>query len=410
MPGQDAYSWEEEGGTRQRAPSLAARLSEILNRALAAESDRWSLWVPVLFAAGILVYFALPEEPRWGTATALLLAGVGTFFAARDRPLGLVVASAFLALALGFATAKLRTEMVRAPTLHTELRGARVEGWVERCELREENRARATLRVVAIDALPPQERPYRVRISMSAASGRLETGDRIRIRATLRTLPEPVLPHAFDFARMAWFDRLGAVGFALGRPDVVTDPQGPPWDLALWMPVDRLRSHINARIRASLPGERGEVAAALITGERAGISEADNRAMRDSGLFHILSISGLHMVIMAGTVFWAMRACLALFPAVALRFPIRKWAAAVALAAALFYLLLSGAAVPTVRAWIMMSIVLLAVVLDRPALTMRNVALAALVHSVLLAGKPVRPELPNVLRGGHRTDCPGRGA
>ena len=125
-------------------------------------------------------------------------------------------------------------------------------------------------------------------------------------------------------------------------------------------------------------GGDGEIAAALITGERGGISKDLNQAMRDSGLAHILSISGLHMVIMAGTVFWLTRALLALIPALALRYPIRKWAAAVALVSALFYLLLSGAAVPTVRSWMMMSIVLIAMMLDRPALTMRNVALAAL--------------------------------
>lgn len=142
--------------------------------------------------------------------------------------------------------------------------------------------------------------------------------------------------------------------------------------------VDALRATVNARIRAALQGETGEIAAALITGERGGISEEVTQAMRDSGLAHILSISGLHMVIMAGTVFWLVRALLALVPRLALRYPIKKWAAASALAAASFYLALSGAAVPTVRSWIMMSIVLIAVMLDRPALTMRNVALAAL--------------------------------
>ena len=167
-----------------------------------------------------------------------------------------------------------------------------------------------------------------------------------------------------------------------------------------WASIDHLRSLVTARIRSSLPGERGEIAAALITGERAGISEEDNQAMRDSGLFHILSISGLHMVIMAGTVFWLIRAGLALVPSIALRFPIRKWAAGAALTAALFYLLLSGAAVPTVRSWIMMSIVLIAVLLDWPALTMRNVALAALLILI---------ELPDVLRRSGRPRCPGRG-
>ena len=147
--------------------------------------------------------------------------------------------------------------------------------------------------------------------------------------------------------------------------------------MAAWSLVDALRAKINIRIRAVLPGETGEIAAALITGARGGITEEVNQSMRDSGLFHILSISGLHMAIMAGTVFWLVRALLAVVPSLTLRFPIKKWTAAAALIAAFFYLLLSGAAVPTVRSWIMMSIVLVAVMLDRPAITMRNVALAA---------------------------------
>ena len=120
------------------------------------------------------------------------------------------------------------------------------------------------------------------------------------------------------------------------------------------------------------------IAIALITGNRGGIPQDVTAVMRDAGLAHVLAISGLHMVIMAGTVFWLARAFLALIPGITLRFPIKKWAAVIAILAATFYLLLSGASVPTVRAWIMMSIFLVAVILDRPAITMRNVALAAL--------------------------------
>ncbi len=383
MPGQGEDVWSEESGPRGHAPRLASRMFAAISASVTAESDRWPLWVPVLFAAGILIYFALPLEPRWESAAAFLLASLGLFVAMRDRTPVLILGGALLLIAFGFAAAKIRTESVRAPVLAEELRGVTVEGWVERYELRDEARARATLRVTELDALPPLERPFRVRISMHAASGRLETGDRVSVRAALRPLPEPVQPRGFDFARTAWFDQIGAVGYALGRPVVLADGEDPPWDLAAWAPVDRLRGAINARIRAALPGKRGEVAAALITGERAGIPENDNRAMRDSGLFHILSISGLHMVIMAGTLFWAVRAGLALIPSLALRFPIRKWAAVAALVTAFVYLLLSGAAVPTVRAWIMMSVVLIAVLLDRPALTMRNVALAALIILIL---------------------------
>lgn len=384
MPGGGKQAWRNDGdgprrATGTRAPAVLAAIA----RCLEAESDRWFLWIPVLFAGGILSYFALPDEPGAASAAALVIAAIGLCVAVRGLGLGLVLGGSVLAFALGFATAKLRTEIARAPVLAKEMRAVAVKGWVELYEPRDKAKARITLRVISLGELKPEETPYRVRVTLGAASGRAETGEAIALKATLRPPPEPILPHGFDFARTAWFHRLGAMGYATGKLEPLKDMGELPWDLGVWASIDRLRSLVNARIRASLPGERGEIAAALITGERAGISEEDNQAMRDSGLFHILSISGLHMVIMAGTVFWGVRAFLALVPSIALRFPIRKWAAAVAMAAALFYLLLSGASVPAVRSWIMMSIVLLAVILDRPALTMRNVALAALLILVI---------------------------
>jgi competence protein ComEC len=138
-----------------------------------------------------------------------------------------------------------------------------------------------------------------------------------------------------------------------------------------------MRQAIGARIAAALPGETGAIATALITGERGGISEETNNIFRDSGIVHILSISGFHMAIMAGSVFFIVRLGLALLPSIALRYPIKKWAAAAAILAALSYLLISGAAFATVRSTIMISIMFLAVLLDRPALALRNVVLAA---------------------------------
>ncbi len=362
---------------KSRGGLLASGLAAC-TRALEAESDRWFLWLPVLFAGGILTYFVLAGEPDTRLAVALVLAAVGLCLTLRGVPLGLALGFAFLAFALGFGNAKLRTEMARAPVLAQELRYAQVSGWVEVHELRDKGRARILLRVIALDDLPAGERPYRVRVTLPIKDSiDIKTGDAVRLRATLQPPPEPVEPGAFDFARRAWFARLGGTGYATSKLEPLLDAPPTPWDLAAWSHVDALRAKINARIRAVLPGETGEIATALITGARGGISEEVNQSMRDSGLFHILSISGLHMAIMAGTVFWLVRALLALMPSLALRFPIKKWAAAAALIAAAFYLLLSGAAVPTVRSWIMMSIVLVAVMLDRPALTMRNVALAA---------------------------------
>ncbi len=332
----------------------------------------------MLFACGVLGYFALANELDPILAVSLLIAALGLALATRGTALGLAIGGAALAFAGGFADAKLRTEMTRAPVLAKELHNVTVKGFVEAFERREKRRVRITLRVISLGALAPEATPYRVRVSLSEKAGKAATGDAVAVKATLRPLPEPVMPNGFDFGRTAWFARLGGTGYATGAIEPLTLDQVEPLDLRLWAAIDRVRDEINVRIHAALPGERGEIAAALITGERAGISDEVNQAMRNSGLFHILSISGLHMVIMAGTVFWLVRALLALVPALALSFPIRKWAAACALAAVLGYLLLSGASVPAVRSWVMMSIVLLAVLLDRPALTMRNVALAAL--------------------------------
>jgi competence protein ComEC len=363
----------------------SARRDGLLGAALIAsalmlerEQDRWFLWLPVLFAGGVVAYFALTDEPGARMAVALLIGALGLALAARNAPLGLCLGGAALAFACGFAGAKLRTEMVRSPVLERELRYAEVTGFIETHELRERGRARIMLRVLELGALPPDQRPYRVRLTLPTKDEAvtLAVGDAIHVKATLQPPPEPIEPGGFDFARQAWFARIGGTGFATSKAVGLNGAPQMPWDIAAWASVDRLRAAVNARIRAVLAGETGEIAAALITGERGGISEEVTQSMRDSGLAHILSISGLHMVIMAGTVFWLMRALLALVPALALRYPIKKWAAASALAAATFYLALSGAAVPTVRSWIMMSIVLIAVMLDRPALTMRNVALA----------------------------------
>ncbi|MFD0987242.1 ComEC/Rec2 family competence protein [Methyloligella solikamskensis] len=356
------------------ASALAA-----LATAVEAQWERKLLWLPVFFACGILLYFSLRTEP--GLLQSLSLAGTAgaLLFVFRRNAFALASLAALLSASAGFAAAKLHTELARAPVITQETDFAHLSGWIEEVEHRHGQRDRLLLRLFAMEKRSASETPYRVRISVNKTfTETLRTGDALQLWATLLPPPEPAEPGGFDFGRKAWFMGLGAVGYGTSRITLLEDAPRPPASIRLWVGIDRIRSAINARIDASLPGEEGGLAKALITGDRGGVSDEVQQAMRDSGLAHILSISGLHMMLMAGTVFWAVRALLAFLPAIALRFPIKKWAAVAALAAALFYLAISGAALPTIRAWIMMSIVLLAVILDRPAITMRNVALAAL--------------------------------
>ena len=197
--------------------------------------------------------------------------------------------------------------------------------------------------------------------------------------------PPPSAPGDYDFGRAAWFEGIGAVGYAFGAPEITAPAPAPDIWGRLAMSLQALRFHISARIHTVLPGSTGAIASAVITGDRGGISEADEESLRDAGLAHVLAIAGLHMALVGFGLFWAVRASLALWPRVALTQPIKKWAALAALGGTAFYLAISGSATPAVRAFTMLAMMLLAILLDRPALSMRSLAFAAM---ILLATQP----------------------
>ena len=376
-----------DGGTRPRvwtpARLRAALTPEALLTALEAEQDRWFLWLPVFLGAGIVGYFQLRLEPQLLLALAPLPVAVVLSVLWRQGSLAVIVTGALLAAATGFALAKVRTDFVRAPVLERQYGLADVRGFIELVEPRPGRGQRITLRLVAFAGLTKQRMPYRIRVRTMIAMSGLKPGDGLRMRATLGPPGIPALPGDYDFARAAWFNSMGGIGYALAKPSLDPDLGDPPLWLQFWAGIERIRLAIGTRITESLPGERGAIANGLITGERGAITQATNDAYRDSGLFHILSISGLHMVIMAGAVFWVVRALLALAPFIALRFPIKKIAAVAATVAALGYLLISGSSPATVRSWITISMMFFAVLFDRPAVSLRNVALSALMIMVV---------------------------
>ncbi|MBX9861315.1 MAG: competence protein ComEC family protein [Hyphomicrobium sp.] len=375
-------------GAADRARALAAWVPgpATVMEQLERERARWFVWLPVAFGTGIAIYFALPSEPALWTTLAVPAIALGLVLSARGASLAYVAGLALLVMSLGFAAAKTRTEAARAPVLQHELRYADVEGVVELIEPRPTRGERLTLRVISIRGLAADRQPKRIRIRAMRKTKGLRPGDTIRLRATLRPPAGPAMPGGYDFARTAWFQGLGATGFSLAPATIVTRPAEGVHSLIREARehLERARHAIGERIRAAVPGETGAIAVSLITGERGGITEPTNDAYRDSGLVHILSISGLHMVIMAGFVFTFARIVFAAFPSIALRYPTKKWAAAAALLGAVSYLLISGASIATVRAALMIAIMFVAVMLDRQALAMRNVALAALLVLVVL--------------------------
>jgi len=344
-----------------------------LNLRLADEQERRVLWLPVFLGIGVAAYFALPvEPPNWAAPVGLGL-GIMLLWLGWRSPVRIIVASAFVALSLGFSAAQWRAQSIAAPVIEKRLGAVLLEGVASSVERRTKG-IRIVVSKPEISRLARPKWPASVRITVRTGGGEsITAGDRIRLRAVLMPPPDASLPGGFDFVRYAWFKRIGGVGYAVSRPEIVMSGARSGFGYA----VEALRQDITSRILAALEGRRGAVAAALMTGERGAIPETVLQAMRDAGLAHLLAISGLHIGLLAAILFFVIRAVLALIEPIALRHPVKKWAAAAALLGALAYLVLTGSTVPTQRAFLMTGLVLVAVMLDRRALSMGLVAWAA---------------------------------
>ena len=356
--------------------------SWILNQ-FDAERGRWMLWLPVAMGLGIAVYFELPSEPALWVGPAAALVAVVAAFLVPSGSFARALAIGAAASAVGLGLVAWRTASLAAPTLSRPLFSINVEGRIADIH-RLPDGVRVVLEAVRLkgNGAPPAEMmPLKVRVTLSRGAPSLTIGDRLLVLANLSPPAGPAAPGAFDFQRVAWYQQLGAVGYALA-PAAIIDPGKPKGFVRT---LDALRADITERILKVLPGPAGGVVASLLVGEQTAVDKDVAQAMRDSGLAHILSISGLHIVFVVGLVMGLVRYGIALVPPLALRIDAKKVAAVLALMAALFYTALAGAPVPAQRACAMAGFALLAILLDRTALSLRLVAWSAV---IVLAAAP----------------------
>ena len=354
---------------------------------LALQKQKLFLWVPVVFALGIGFYFLLPAEPPLVLGivfTAMLAVAVFLISPAREKSAALqaiwLVLCAALLMSGGFLAATFRTQSINAPMITKKLGPVSVEGTLASTEdLGEgETGMRILLSDLIIERLAAEETPRTVRLKLRK-SGDIKVGQRIRVLATLNPPSPPSIPGGFDFQRYAFFKGIGAVGFIYNEPESLQQPQ----TYGFYGLVERLRQNVDERIeRASHYPEAG-IITALITGKRAAISEDDYEAIRDAGLAHMLAISGLHVGLFSAVFFFFSRLIMTAIPGFALNHPIKKYAAVIGMAAAVFYMLLAGSTIPAQRAAMMSGIVFLAIILDRSPLSLRLVVFAAFVVLLL---------------------------
>lgn len=345
-------------------------------------------WVPVFLSVGIggwfmasgtlhaatwimLICVALIGLTAWRIAQPLAERGRISWQAADTLRLGGLTVILVIA---GVGLAGIRSAHVAAPVLEWRYYGP-VEGRVANIDRSARDRIRLTLDQVILRDIAPGRTPERVRLSLMDMATRdiPPLGQRIMLTGHLGPPPGPASPDSFDFRRMAWFQGLGAVGYTRTPIMAVTPPEGGAWQM------HRLRMAISAAIQSRIGGQEGAVASALMTGDRSGIEEATNEVMRASNLYHIISISGLHMSMLAGFVYTSLRLALVLAQGIRMPMPLatHKMAAIGALAAATAYLWLSGGGVATERSYVMVAVMLIAILVDRRAISLRTVALAA---------------------------------
>ena len=349
---------------------MRQKFADWLDAWRAAEQGHFALWLPVFMGAGVLLYFGLRSEPWAWLGASVAVPAVAGAVLARSWPVTRAALEALAAGAVGFTAAQFATATV-GPLDPLPNHAAIYTGTVRGVEAVPTGR-RVTLDTVTIEGEPaPLHRRLRVRLKANDVTV-VTSGDIVRVRALVRPASPPAYPGAWDMQRDVFYSDLSGMGYALGPVDLRSHA---PDSAMLW--ILRLRESINRRIDAVLGGGVAALAQALLAGVMSGVPPADMAAFRDSGLAHLLSVSGLHIAIVMGIGVTVVRLSLAAWPYAALRWPCKHIAVLAGLGAGAFYMVLTGSQVPMVRSFLMAAFVGVAMLAGRRALSMRTLVVAA---------------------------------
>ncbi|MGB9152244.1 MAG: ComEC/Rec2 family competence protein, partial [Alphaproteobacteria bacterium] len=343
------------------------------------ERSRWVYWAPVALAAGIVVYFELPFEPSlWALAIVPVIAA-GAWFV-RHLSWAAAIILFVLALAgLGFSAAQVETRMDERPMLDRDYGPVPIAGRVAMTELMPDG-IRLTLTHPRIGHLPPEATPEKIRIKLKdlTLDDAPPTGAEINLYGQVGPFSEPVAPGATDFRWQSYFKHLGGLGWGYGKI-TVEDPAPPTSSIRekFSLMFERARKTLARHVYDHLSGDIAAMTATRLNGEQTAISPPVIEAMRIAGLSHLLSTSGFHVTIMGLLIYFPLRMIFASIPWLALRYPIKKWAAGAAIFSALGYTFLVGSQAATLRSMIMTGLAMLAITVDRRATALRLVMLSA---------------------------------
>jgi len=345
---------------------------------------------PIFLGLGIWIYFTIAFEPILSVLIATLIVAILAIYKFKSRG-ALFHSTVITALVLaGMTAAQWQVKRAQMEVPSTQIT-SKIQGLVLSVDKNTRGSPRYLIRPTYIEKLQGHKLPKRIRLSTLKKYKKFRPGDTISGLTRLSPLSGPAYPGGYDFAFFAWFKGHAMSGFFMGEPNKSDLPIITSKLEKINIVIANLRASVGQRVRAGIKGEPGDLAVALITGDRSGLSRKTQESLRKSGLAHILAISGLHMALVTLTMVWLVRSVLLLIPELSNKYPIKKWAIGIGFLIATFYLFLSGNAIATQRAWIMISIMMLASLLDRPAITIRSVAVAAFIILLLFPASLFSP-------------------
>lgn len=325
-------------------------------------------------ALGIGVYFALPIEPNiWAMGLMTFVACVVWFLGRRDNIARLILGYVSL-FCLGLFVATARTYYVAAPVITDKMFDTAVAGTISKVEPKRDG-YRITLENVWIDGVEQKDTPVKIRLNYKEKTPVMRVGDYVKGYAHIMPPILPAEAGAYDFSRTAWFMQIGAIG----RLSELKEYRENPNRSALNIWFEDIRSFISQRVQQILPPDAAAIAVPLIIGDQGLVSPWQYELYRIAGIIHVLSVSGFHLTLLAGLVFFLIRGVFALVPKVGSVINTKKVSAFLSLLLVLFYLFISGLQIPAVRSFIMIAVVLIAVMFDRSALSLRTAVLAGVI-------------------------------
>ncbi|MDD3029746.1 MAG: ComEC/Rec2 family competence protein [Alphaproteobacteria bacterium] len=358
----------------------------VLARNFQAERARWSYWLPVAVAGGVVLYFVLPFEPPVFVLGLPVILGAGAWLLKeRSWPLALAF-FALMLVSLGFAASKTETLLDARPMLDAPQEFIPITGRVLGIDIMPDS-LRIVLLHPTLGDLPEEKRPERIRVKFNDLSfdEAPPIGSAIAFKGTVYPFSGPAAPDAADFRRYAFYKHLGGLGWSR---DTIKVTDSSPNDYSLGerfnLMLERARKTLARHVYERLSGDVAAITAARLNGEQTAISQPVMDAMRTSGLAHLLATSGANVTIMGLLIYFPLRMLLALSPWLTLRFPIKKWAAMAAILSALAFTFLVGSQAATMRSMLMVGLAMIAIALDRNTHPLYLVMLSALLSMLFV--------------------------